>query len=151
MTIVQSKFSMLEELGILEFVCFNNTNRVISEEASLESHWDKKHNLNSEAEISGYIALKLGNNRICQIHFYTLRHWKATMEYHRIKDILHVKQLLGHRKLDSTLIYTQLVDFEDDDYTCRIAKTISEATPLIEAGFEYVPEIDGCKLFRKRK
>ena len=73
------------------------------------------------------------------------------MEYHRTKDILYVKQLLGHKKLDNTLIYTQLVDFQDDEYTCKVAKTLTEATALIEAGFEYVTELDDCKLFRKRK
>ena len=26
------------------------------------------------------------------------RHWKATMEYHRTKDPLHVAALLGHKK-----------------------------------------------------
>jgi len=74
------------------------------------------------------------------------------MEYHRTKDILHVKRMLGHRKIDSTLVYTQLVDFEcDDDFTCRAARTLEEASQLIEAGFEYVTDIDDVKLFRKRK
>jgi len=36
-------------------------------------------------------------------------------------------------------------------YTCRTAKNLKEATKLIEAGFEYVTEIAGCKLFRRRK
>jgi hypothetical protein len=74
------------------------------------------------------------------------------MEYHKTKDILHVKALLGHRKIDSTLMYTQLIKFENkDDFTSRIAKTVEEATDLIEVGFEYVTEIDGVRLFRRRK
>jgi len=98
------------------------------------------------------LARKLQNPRLNQITFHTFRHWKATMEYHRTKDILHVKQMLGHRRIDSTLIYTQLVDFEcDEDFTCRTARTLEEASQLIEAGFEYVTDIDGVKLFRKRK
>jgi site-specific recombinase XerD len=28
------------------------------------------------------------------------------MEYHRAKDILHVMQLLGHKSIKNTLIYT---------------------------------------------
>jgi len=36
-------------------------------------------------------------------------------------------------------------------YTCRTAKNLKEATKLTEAGFEYVTEIAGCKLFRRRK
>jgi len=74
------------------------------------------------------------------------------MEYHKTKDILHVKALLGHKKIDSTLMYTQLIKFEnEDDFICGIAKTVEEAKALIEVGFEYVTEIDGVKLFRKRK
>jgi len=39
-------------------------------------------------------ARKLGNPRLLQVHFHTLRHWKGTMEYHKTKDILHVMQVL---------------------------------------------------------
>jgi integrase len=55
------------------------------------------------------LAFKLGNPRLKEIHFHTLRHWKATMEYHYTKDILHVKELLGHKEIDNTLIYIQLI------------------------------------------
>ena len=97
------------------------------------------------------LAYKLGNPRLLQIHFHTLRHWKATMEYYKTKDILHVMQLLGHKNIKNTLIYTQLITFQDDDYICKTAKTLTEATQLIEAGFEYITEMDNIKLFRKRK
>jgi len=96
-------------------------------------------------------ANKLQNKRIEKITFHTLRHWKATMEYHRTKDILHVKQMLGHKSIQSTLIYTRLVNFESDQFTCKVARTLQEAENLIEAGFDYVTDIDGAKLFRKRK
>jgi len=36
-------------------------------------------------------AFNLQNPRIKRITFHTLRHWKATTEYHKTKDILHVK------------------------------------------------------------
>jgi integrase len=94
---------------------------------------------------------KLQNRRIQQITFHTFRHWKATMEYHRTKDIIHVKQLLGHKSIQSTMLYTQLITFEDDDFTCKIAESIKEAKELIEAGFDYVTDMDDKKLFRKRK
>lgn len=74
------------------------------------------------------------------------------MEFHKTKSLLVVKKLLGHRSINSTLIYTHLVDFENpDEWHCRTANTVEEAKELIEAGFEYVTEMDGCKLFRKRK
>ncbi len=98
------------------------------------------------------LAEKLQNPRLEKITFHTFRHWKATTEYHKTKDILHVKELLGHRNIDSTLVYTHLVDFEKpEEFTCRVAVTLEEAQELIEAGFEYVTDMDDRKLFRKRK
>jgi integrase len=97
-------------------------------------------------------AHKLGNPRILQIHFHTLRHWKATIEYAKTKDILYVQKLLGHRSLKTTLRYTQLVNLpHTEEYICKVARTVEEAKELIEAGFDYVTNFDGCQLFRKRK
>lgn len=73
------------------------------------------------------------------------------MEYQKTKDILHVKEMLGHRSIQSTLIYTQLIDFKDDDFPLATAKSIEEGQKLIEAGFEYVCDFDDVKLFKKRK
>jgi hypothetical protein len=86
-----------------------------------------------------------------QISFQTFRHWKATIEYHKTKDILYVMKLLGHKNIKNTLVYTQLVTFEDDDYVFKAAANVKEATELIEAGYEYVCDIETIKLFRKRK
>jgi integrase len=97
-------------------------------------------------------AIKLGNHRLLQITFHTFRHWKATMEYHRTKDILYVMRLLGHKSIKNTLVYTQLIDFpEDDEFVCKVAKTVQEASQLIESGFEYICTLEDAKLFRKRK
>ena len=73
------------------------------------------------------------------------------MEYHRTKDVLYVKKLLGHGNISNTLLYTQQVNFESDEFHVRVAKTLKEACELVEAGFEYVTEMDGNKIFRKRK
>jgi integrase len=97
------------------------------------------------------LSKKLENPRLCKIAFRTFRHWKATMEYYKTKDILHVQWLLGHKRLSNTLIYTHLVNFESSEYICKVARSIEEATALVEAGFDYVTELDGIKLFRKRK
>jgi integrase len=100
----------------------------------------------------GRVATRIDNARLLQISFRTLRHFKATMEYHRTKDILHVMQLLGHKNIRNTLVYTHMVNFEsDDDYVCKVAKTVEEAKTLIETGFEFVTDFQDAKLFRKRK
>jgi hypothetical protein len=59
--------------------------------------------------------------------------------------------LLGHKNIKNTLIYTQLVTFENDDYVCKATTSVKEATELIEAGFEYVCDVTNVQLFRKRK
>lgn len=61
-------------------------------------------------------------------------------------------EMLGHRDIKTTLIYTQLVNFEGDDYHSATAKTTEKAEQLVEAGFEYVcPTPQDVMLFRKRK
>jgi site-specific recombinase XerC len=87
-----------------------------------------------------------------EIHFHTFRHWKATSEYQKTKDILHVMNILGHKSIQNTLIYTHLTDFKDDDYISKVAKSAEEASKLIEAGFEFVVTTpENLMLFRKRK
>lgn len=96
-------------------------------------------------------AIALGNPRLAQIHYHSLRHWRATIEYHKTKDILHVMRLLGHKSINNTLIYIQMINFESDEYSSAIAHTIVEAQKLVESGFEFVVDFNGEKLFRKRK
>jgi integrase len=97
------------------------------------------------------VAHELQNPRLKQIHFHTFRHWKATMEYHKTKDILYVMNLLGHRNIESTLVYTQLVSFESDGFYSAVATIVEEARKLLEQGFEYVCQKDDIMSFKKRK
>jgi len=97
------------------------------------------------------IANKTQNPRIMQIHFHTLRHWGATMLYHKTKMLLHVQKQLGHRSIISTILYTHLVDFEGDEYLTRRTNNIDEAEELLKSGFDYITDMEGYKLFRKRK
>jgi hypothetical protein len=59
--------------------------------------------------------------------------------------------MLGHGSILNTQLYFQLVSGDSDDYHSATANNIEEAAKLVEAGFEYVCEYDGTKLFRKRK
>ncbi|MEM3640534.1 MAG: hypothetical protein QXH37_01220 [Candidatus Bathyarchaeia archaeon] len=73
-------------------------------------------------------------------------------EYAKTKDILYVMQVLGHKKIQNTLIYTQLVkNIKEDEYICRIARNPSEVQELIETDFEFVCQKDDMLFFRKRK
>ncbi|MDI6904738.1 MAG: site-specific integrase [Candidatus Bathyarchaeia archaeon] len=101
-------------------------------------------------------AEKLGNPRLLQIHLHTFRHWKGTTVYHQTKDILHVKQVLGHKSINKTLLYINLENAlhqkgEDSEHVTRVAPSVNGARTLLESGFEYVTEMNGLKIFRKRK
>jgi hypothetical protein len=63
------------------------------------------------------------------------------MEYPKTKDILHVKERLGHRRIECTLVCTHLVNFERDEYHVKTAKALKEDEELLTAGFEYVTEL----------
>lgn len=107
------------------------------------------NNFNAQRKRS---AKKLGNPNLLKIHFHTLRHWKATMEYNRTKDILYVMKLLGHRSIANTLLYTQLVEFEDANlFHSATASTVEDARKLLEDGWEYICQNQNIMLFRKRK
>ena len=98
------------------------------------------------------LAQKLQDPTLKQIRLYDFRHYYATMLYHKTRDLLHVKAHLGHKDLRTTLRYTQLLEtLENDEYTCKTATNVKEATQLLENGFEYVQDIDGIKIYRKRK
>lgn len=60
-------------------------------------------------------------------------------------------KMLGHRNIQATLLYTQLANFESNDFHVRVANNLEEDKELIEAGFEYVTEREGVKIYRKRK
>jgi hypothetical protein len=43
------------------------------------------------------------------------------------------------------------VDFGGDEFVCKVAKNVADAKSLVENGFDYVTDVDGLKLFRRRK
>jgi integrase len=99
------------------------------------------------------IAKKLQNPRMKQIHFHTLRHFFATMLYHKTLNLLEVQQKLGHKSISNTVIYTHLVNFDSDEYLHAHAKTLQEEDALLDAGYEFVrySEKDQVAIYRKRK
>ena len=100
--------------------------------------------------------IKLNKPRLKSIHLHTFRHWKGTIEYHKTKDIIHVKTVLGHKNIESTMLYIN-IEFAlflnaSDEFTCKVAKNETQAQQLIENGFEYVLTTPNqLMIFRKRK
>jgi len=75
------------------------------------------------------------------------------MEYLRTKDILHVKQVLGHKNIKNTEVNTHLITFpENDEYIVKAFTNHTKAIEFLEKGFTYeLTTPDGIMLFKKRK
>ena len=98
------------------------------------------------------LAKKLNKPELRTIRLYDFRHYYATRLYAKTRDILLVKQQMGHKRIETTLIYTQLLNLNDDEWTCKATTNTEQAQQLIENGFEYVTTTpDELMLFRKRK
>ena len=112
---------------------------------------DKSHSYQRQRT---WLSKKQANPRLQKITFHTFRHWKATMEYHKTKDIIHVQRLLGHRNIQNTLRYINLEQaiFEEssDKFHVRVVDSIEDACELLEVGYDFVMDMNGKKLLRKR-
>jgi hypothetical protein len=79
---------------------------------------------------------------------------KATIEYQRTKDILHVMNILGDKNIKNTLVYTHIAEelFKgEQEFISKVAKNEKDICALVDAGFDYVCDPDEHKIFRKRK
>jgi len=123
-------------------------NKYIFSHTNLDSHrW------NFDRQKSA-LAKKLQNPRLKQIHFHTLRHYYATRLFNETKNLVLVKQKLGHRNINSTMVYTHIVEFDEEsqNYHHAIAKDEKEAGELIDNGWTYVCTTpQKIMMFRKRK
>jgi len=97
------------------------------------------------------LAIKLQNPRLKEIKFLSFRYWKGTMIYHQTKNILLVKKLLGHKRIENTMKYAQLIHFKEDEYDVATSITIEEDQELLKTEFEYVTERKGIKSYRRPK
>ena len=97
------------------------------------------------------IAKNLANPRIRQIHFHTLRHWRATQELRDTNNIWSVVQLLGHKSLNNTQKYIHLLGGLSNKYISAIAHNAEEAMKLINDGYTYADKFGDDHIYRKIK
>lgn len=100
------------------------------------------------------LAQKLENPRLKQIHFHTFRHYYATRLFTETKSLPLVQEKLGHRDINSTMVYTHIVEFDEEsqNYHHAIAKDEKEAGHLIDNGWTYICTTpQNIMMFRKRK
>ena len=107
---------------------------------------------NTYARLRTSLAKKLQNPKLRHIRLYDFRHYFATTLYYETKDLLLTKEMLGHRNINNTMVYTHLVRMDTEDkYHVATARSIEEATKLIENGFEFIHEFNDIMILRKRK
>jgi integrase/recombinase XerD len=100
------------------------------------------------------LAKKLQNPRLKQVHFHTFRHYYATRLFNETKSLPLVKEKLGHRNINSTMVYTHIVEFDEEsqNYHHAIAKDEKEAGELIDNGWTYICTTpQNIMMFRKRR
>lgn len=106
--------------------------------------------------IKNTLSERINDPSIKKIRLYDLRHaFCMRMIDNYPSDPYMVMYLMGHKHLTTTEKYFHikkyLQDFQKEEYDCKHAKTIQEATELIQAGYTKQDEIDGIHLYRKRK
>ena len=100
------------------------------------------------------LARKLQNPRLKQVHFHTFRHYYATRLFNETKSLPLVKEKLGHHNINSTMVYTHIVEFDEEsqNYHHAVAKDDKEAGELIDNGWTYILTTpQNIIMFRKRK
>lgn len=122
-----------------------------SNSSPMDVLWNAKRFKENWSRLKSIVSKKLGEPQLAMIRLYDLRHYAGSMAYYKTKDIIFTMRFLGHKNIKNTLRYVHLINFDKEEYICKVAKSIEEASSLIEQGFEYVTEMKGIPLYRKRK
>jgi integrase len=82
------------------------------------------------------------NPRLLSIELRTFRHWGGTMiAYHTNGNVLIVKKLLGHKRVENSMKYIGMIDFKEDEFETTTATTPEEIKKLGQAGWIKYDEI----------
>ncbi len=99
-----------------------------------------------------YLASLHNQPGFLDIHAHVFRHYRACRLYWETRDILFVKEFLGHRSISSTMKYLQMVDMGgDEQYIVKATTDSQEAVKFLEQGFTYCNSMGDIALYRKRK
>jgi site-specific recombinase XerC len=114
------------------------------------NHKEDKENLKEEKVCD----LKAGYSQHTSPHQNPLRHYYVTRIYNETKSLIEVQAKLGHRNINSTMVYTHIVQFDEEsqNYYHAVARDEKEAGELIDNGWTYILTTpNGMMMFRKRK
>jgi hypothetical protein len=140
---------------VLRVMIRNNVNLLASEEVELfikkYKNWSDGHKMVAAYAYSDFC-------KMLKIEWTPPKYrWKETIPfqyYNETKSIVEVSAKLGHRKINSTMVYTHIVQFDEEsqNYHHAIARNEREAGELIDNGWTYIlitPQ--NIMMFRKRK
>jgi integrase/predicted RNA-binding Zn-ribbon protein involved in translation (DUF1610 family) len=82
------------------------------------------------------------NPRLLSIELRSFRHWGGSMLAHYLNgNVLKVKKILRHKRVDSTMKYIQMLNLEDDEFEVTSATTTEEIKKLGMAGWTKYDEL----------
>ena len=102
------------------------------------------------------VADNLKQPELKNIPLKNLRNYSGAQLYNTlpIRDPIAVMRHLRHKKLETTMHYIRGITLtyeEDIQYISKTSANLQQDQELIDAGYSYVTERDGIKLYRKRK
>jgi integrase len=107
---------------------------------------------NSLIHLRKAAARNLQNPKLLSISFKSFRHWGGSMLAHYTNgNVLTIKKMLRHKRVENTMKYIHTLTFKDDDYETATASTPEEIKELGKAGFIKYDELNGLHFYRKPK
>jgi hypothetical protein len=73
------------------------------------------------------------------------------LAYYTNGNVLIVKKLLGHKRVENTMKYIGMIHFNNDEFEITATTTVEEDKQAMIAGFQYVTERCGVKLWQRPK
>jgi hypothetical protein len=91
----------------------------------------------SQAEIVNELSQKFACAKRAVVEIEGVKKWRRIVKQERALLYIHIEEALFNE--------------QNSEYHVKLAETVKEACELLEVGFEYVTDIEGKKLFMKRK
>ena len=96
------------------------------------------------------LAERLKDQSIRTIRLYDLRHAYCTRQLRKTQNCEIVRQIMGHKKLDTTQKYLHLIGYQLGDWIVEGTSDKERAKQLLQEDFQYqLTTPDGTMLFRK--
>jgi integrase len=98
------------------------------------------------------LAKKLNDPTIHNIRLYDLRHYYCTKQLKRTQNTEIVRQLMGHKQLNTTQKYLHLLGYGNAEWIVEGTDDKERAKQLLKEDFQYqLTTPDGTMIFRKPK